>query len=273
MQKEYLNYYNEKATIPVDLKKEFTRVQQNLNFFFNAIKNDHPESFNTIVQNLEERFPHRNTLLFEISKKLDLLGKYPALLEGIFDYLVTTMKYPYDNNGNLTLDEKAEVIVTDFLRAMLFHNYLIATSLTKILPREKALAYYKDILDRRIRNQNDPNAYVENLDELDKQGKPYFKSYQGHNGIIFRFNKGKRSIKFDKCKWHEIMKELNDPEFCYAVACHGDFETTKNSNQAFVMTRTRTLMQGDAFCDFCHDDTRIEEEIIHPPEEFWDNLK
>ena len=68
------------------------------------------------------------------------------------------------------------------------------------------------------------------------------------------------------------MKELNDPELSYAVACHYDIEAAKNMNPKFVLTRKKTLMEGDDCCDFCYHDARVVETIIHPSEQFWNDL-
>lgn len=169
--------------------------------------------------------------------------------------------------------EKIEVKVNDFLKSMLFFNYNLATSLIEILPRDRAIEYYKGIISQRIRDQRDINKFIESLDQFYEQSTQFYETYQGHNGTSFRINEGKMGIKYVKCRWHEIMKELIDPDFCYAVACYGDFEAVKNENPAFVLTRTRTLMQGDDYCDFCLHDTRIVKEVEHPAEEFWNSIE
>ena len=68
------------------------------------------------------------------------------------------------------------------------------------------------------------------------------------------------------------MKGL-DPELSYTVVCYSDFESTKNYNPNFFLTRNYTLMQGAEYCDFCYHDTRIEEEINHPSTDFWERLE
>lgn len=270
MKIECLNYYNEAATLSVALKKVFNRIHLNLDFFLKFLKKDNPKSFDNIMQVLITRFQLIKKLPREIVKKNSILDSYPDLRDGVFTYILSEMKYRTHEKEGQSL---TEITVTDFLRAILFYNYKIATSLTEILPRDKTIDYYKKIINERIRSQKDPNMYSEDLDEFDKQGTKFFETYQGHNEIVFRINAGKRGAKIIKCIWYEILKELNDPDFCYAVACHGDFKSTKNYNPAFVLTRTGTLMQEDEYCDFCYHDTRIIEIVEHPEEEFWNNLQ
>jgi hypothetical protein len=100
----------------------------------------------------------------------------------------------------------------------------------------------------------------------------FFETYASHNLIYFTLNSWKAGEKILRCKWHEVMKELKDPDFAYAVACHYDFEATKNINPSFVLTRTKTLMQGHEYCDFCMHDTR-HIAVTHPAKAFWNELK
>lgn len=274
MKVKNINYYNETASLPIDLKGVFTRIQDNLNSFLQSIKRDYSESFEIIIEVLKNRFHQREELPIEI-ERTGIVNRYPDLWEGSLSFILAKMNYSqYRNNSekNIPLSgEKVEVKVNDFLRSMLFFNYYLATSLIEILPRGRAIEYYKGIISQRIRDQRDIDKFIESLDKFDEQSTQFFETYQGHNGVVFRINAGKMGIKYVKCRWHEIMKELNDLDFCYAVACHGDFEAVKNENPAFVLTRTRTLMQGDDYCDFCLHDTRIVKEVEHPAEEFWNN--
>ncbi|MHA2162349.1 MAG: L-2-amino-thiazoline-4-carboxylic acid hydrolase [Candidatus Thorarchaeota archaeon] len=79
--------------------------------------------------------------------------------------------------------------------------------------------------------------------------------------------------RVNRCMWHELQKEYGDPEIAYVNSCHFDFYAATLWNENFVLTRTKTLMQGDDCCDFCWHDKRYDKEMKHPPAKFWDSLK
>ena len=56
------------------------------------------------------------------------------------------------------------------------------------------------------------------------------------------------------------MKGL-DSELSYFMTCYTDFENTKNLNPDFILTRSKTLMMGDDYCDFCYHDKRKVKEV------------
>ena len=148
----------------------------------------------------------------------------------------------------------------------------MALSLTSIMSREKSIRYFQDFIDQETKKMRDPSKYVENLDILTKDVE-FFKLFQGHNFVECKIQEGKVGFKYLKCKWYEVMKELNDPEFSYASCCYYDFEATKNINPNFVLTRQNTIMEGQGFCDFCLHDTRLVDKVEHPSKEFWEGLK
>ena len=41
----------------------------------------------------------------------------------------------------------------------------------------------------------------------------------------------------------------------------------------FVLTRQNTIMEGQDYCDFCYHDTRLVDQVEHPPKEFWEDLE
>ena len=40
----------------------------------------------------------------------------------------------------------------------------------------------------------------------------------------------------------------------------------------FEHKETKTLMQGDSYCDFCYHDSRIDKELENPSEQEYDNV-
>lgn len=54
---------------------------------------------------------------------------------------------------------------------------------------------------------------------------------------------------YSECLWAETMKDMNSEDIGYILFCHGDFAMTKAMSPNLRLERTKTLMQGDNFCD------------------------
>ena len=72
--------------------------------------------------------------------------------------------------------------------------------------------------------------------------------------------------------WDDAIKELPDIELRYLAACYGDFQSYNNINENFILTMEHTIVAGDPYCSCITLDTRINNDLTHPPKEFWDNI-
>ena len=55
----------------------------------------------------------------------------------------------------------------------------------------------------------------------------------------------------DRCLWKEILESYGDSELAYLTSCYLDFRVTELLNPNFMLTRPKTVMRGDKYCDFC----------------------
>lgn len=56
-------------------------------------------------------------------------------------------------------------------------------------------------------------------------------------------------VKITECLWAKTFRECDAADIGYATICHQDFASCQAFNPKIRMIRTKTLMQGDAFCD------------------------
>ncbi len=56
-------------------------------------------------------------------------------------------------------------------------------------------------------------------------------------------------VKITECLWAKTFREAKASEIGYAVCCNGDYASAQGFNPNLEMVRTKTLMQGDAFCN------------------------
>jgi hypothetical protein len=52
------------------------------------------------------------------------------------------------------------------------------------------------------------------------------------------------------CRYAEFYKELGEPEIGYLLLCGGDFAQAEGMSPELEFTRSQTIMQGAAQCDF-----------------------
>ncbi|MGY5872960.1 MAG: hypothetical protein RTV72_11985 [Candidatus Thorarchaeota archaeon] len=76
--------------------------------------------------------------------------------------------------------------------------------------------------------------------------------------------------RFDKCVTHEVLKDLNDPEYAYISSCYMGDAPEHNFGHHYLR-RTQTLHHG-AFCDELYWDPRVHEDPEQPSLEFTKNL-
>ena len=63
----------------------------------------------------------------------------------------------------------------------------------------------------------------------------------------------KFAVKITKCKYAEFYTEQGEAEIGYAVHCALDFGETKAFSSEIILKRTKTLMQGDSYCNHCYE--------------------
>jgi hypothetical protein len=56
-------------------------------------------------------------------------------------------------------------------------------------------------------------------------------------------------LKVTECLWAKTYRDANAAGLGYLLSCYGDFASAKGFNPKMHMIRTKTLMQGDAFCN------------------------
>lgn len=55
--------------------------------------------------------------------------------------------------------------------------------------------------------------------------------------------------KFTECLWAKTFLDAKNGDLGYAVICHGDFAYAEGYSDKLKLIRTKTLMQGDSYCN------------------------
>ena len=60
------------------------------------------------------------------------------------------------------------------------------------------------------------------------------------------------SLNVTRCRYAEMYKEHGIEELGYLLSCGRDFALVEGFNPGIKLSRTRTIMEGAGFCDFCY---------------------
>lgn len=72
--------------------------------------------------------------------------------------------------------------------------------------------------------------------------------------IIENINLDETTLSFDvtRCGYADMYKRLGLQEYGYLMSCSRDYTFMDGFNPDIKLERTKTIMQGDAICDFCY---------------------
>jgi hypothetical protein len=275
MQSVRLDYYNPKKTINVNPQNFTESILLAIDRFLIYLSQQRPNVLETYISDLTKFYGsaipinYKNQQGFNrsiIDSSSSLLKKYPELIKVAVDLILSFLKLP--EAYNWTPDD-VSVLRTDVARARIIPLYYRAKMLAETIDRNDAIQLLKDYIDDAIRSQE-----VTQYDDLDSlYTREAVSSKENENSIwsYVKICEGKYASRTDRCEPYVVLKDYNDPELSYVVACYGDFTQASKFNDNFVMTRTTTLLNGP-FCDTCFHDTRYVDKIEHPPMEFFEKL-
>lgn len=170
--------------------------------------------------------------------------------------------------------EAKDLHIIPFLRSLAFGRYESVKALTAILPRNEALHYAKKIVDQII--STDVSAKIGDpivMEDIEKYLVGWTEDYDGEIFTAYILNEKQAGAKMYKCWASEVLKDVEDKEFLYIVTCNTDIPFFPAKYQNLRLTRTKTLLEGDPYCDFCFHDTRYAPDTPHPDEKFWEGLE
>jgi len=261
--------YNENAKINFKINDLITACLTGLETFLKNLKEDNPDSLTTIINYLSAKYRNEEDFSVSIDKDYDVLKQYPEVLKGSINIVLSLANY--SKYKQPSINDEINIDALDIIRTFSQFEYSFMSSILEIMPRKEAIEYIKKLADEIAHSRTDPNNYVSNFEEMLERYRGILERWQAQDVVAGISDDVKLLYKVKKCRWAEVLKDF-DHELSYAMMCYQDFENTKNQNPNFILTRTKTIMQGNECCDFCYHDTRMENEIAHPSEKEFQDL-
>ncbi len=214
----------------------------------------------------------------ELIKNHEYLKDNPELALLVTKYVFYHLKIPIELD-----DLDKEIEVTGFNDACENERimYYMAKAGADVVGKDEGIEFWKKVVGLRL------TGYRMEYENLVKEGK-----LEGQKEITMT-ERSNRSIKrwsaiglgnftrkimddhkilyrFDKCVTHEVLKDLNDPEYAYISSCYMGDAPEHNFGRQFLR-RTQTLHTAP-FCDELYWDPRVHENPEQPALEFTKNL-
>ena len=133
------------------------------------------------------------------------------------------------------------------------NNLPLWRGIEKDMGSEKFVAMLKRVIDEvgeresaefaKKRGKNDLAAYVQ---DMKKPGRFW------SNVLTFQIVEDTPKafeVKITECLWAKTYRDANAADLGYILSCYGDYASARGFNPKMRMIRTKTLMQGDAFCN------------------------
>ncbi|MFC2094876.1 L-2-amino-thiazoline-4-carboxylic acid hydrolase [Candidatus Bipolaricaulota bacterium] len=165
-----------------------------------------------------------------------------------------------------------KVLQTQLAQASYLPRYLILKALVDVLDRDQGIERMKQFLDERIARRPKPKAPPKTLRELRERDIPWNEKDGGQNAISALMSEHQCLKKVTACRIQKVLAPYRDADLMEVIACYPDFASIRRTNEHFVLTRTRNLIQGGDYCDTCFHDDRGESEIVHPTRDVFDGL-
>jgi len=261
--KKKISTYNERAKLKFKIRDVINPCLNGLETFLKDARKKIPGSFPTIIDSLNNFYGNIKNYNVSINSEHEILNHYPKILKGSLNHALSLVNYTkYDPDS---IDEEIDIDAYDLIRTFTQFEYFFMNSLLKVMSREEAIEYVKNMANEIAQSRRDPDRYVNSFKELIDRFTTNLERWGAQEIVYDIVNEGKMLYKVKKCRWAEVLKDF-DLELCYAMNCYSDFENAKNQNPNFILTRTKTILMGDDYCDFCYHDSRKDRDITHPSE-------
>lgn len=264
--------YDENATIQLPSYLYTSTPIIYAELFLEFLKEKRPSCVEQVVERAVVRLRNldeEDTDGVEFAYERDNLREYPELEEtmkrvtlGILNYTKYEAKL---RNEMATLPRRA------YREPLLHIGYALAASLAEVVPRREALALFRQSVDFSIDRLGAIVAPpTQDLKMLYERHQAAATGDIETRSILL--DEGRLVGRVDRCMPQEILDVYGDPEVASVVICHSHFHQAEVANPNFVLTRTKTLVCSDSYCDFCWHDKRFDTSLKHPPEEVFQNL-
>ncbi len=250
-----------------------------LNLLLSIVKKHRPDIVSEYVANLKRKYNTLSTpdLVNEIDvsnlvAEFEVLKEFPELASSNLAYFLHILQPPDDadlENDTIEVSQRIQ------LRTVLCPKYQNLLTLTETIDRNEAIEIYKIYHDAFLmETRSSQEDQYETLQQFaDRWNQESAKENPGLIRFISDEKDGKVYLRKENCLWNDAISDLQDIDVKYMICCYGDFDGAQRANKHFVLTMERTIIEGHHYCDSVFHDTRIDNVLTHPPDEFFEGIR
>jgi hypothetical protein len=134
-----------------------------------------------------------------------------------------------------------------------FNNYVIWGEMAKKYGEENYLKLLKNISYNRALNAEQvasKNIKCKDFETFKKLARET--NYFSENALTMEITKDTQNVfevKITECLWAKVFQEIGMEKIGYALICYPDYASCKGYNPKICLIRTKTLMQGNKYCN------------------------
>ena len=216
----------------------------------------------------------------KITKDLDHLNAHPSLKDAILLY---TIKHLGLTENLPSGSKETGIRIWNIIMAGQRLAYHSVKTLADILEHSKAIALWKRIVGKKlkaekVRMEEEQREREEKGEEIPRRPELRERAIKNWSEIGLGdfvggvFDEHSEVFRFDRCIFHDVLKDLEDPDWAYLSSCYtGDAPEFNHESRTHYMRRTQTLHHA-AFCDEFRWDTRFLKNPEQPSLELTQNL-
>jgi len=268
--------YKKDATIEIDLFTFISNALKKMDMMLLFLSKKNPGVLNQYIDSFIDLLSYSiEPISYSILKKEEMSSglKYlnnDRLVDVLTDAVLTLLHIPKELKEESKF-KQYKILTDKSLKARLHILYYMAKTVEIFSDRNEAVQFCKDFVDFTTERRD--------FDKTEKIEELFFEkdSFEGEfknsfDFVSFILDEARVGAKIKRCRWAEVIREVADEEYAYAITCHYDFLAAKKMNPDFELTRTKTISEGCDFCDFIWHDKSKTGEIQHEESEFWKNL-
>jgi hypothetical protein len=146
----------------------------------------------------------------------------------------------------LKAGEKIELPVEELLRMCFTTPVAIIKKLYPILGKEKTLQLVKDVVWETT--SKEPFEPFKSFQDFLREGASELVQKTTEMELL-ELKENEVSFKMTKCLWAEVFKSMGASEIGRLLVCESDFSRAKVWSPKLELFRTKTIMEGDDYCD------------------------
>jgi len=265
---------------PMEKAREF--IFARLNGYFEYLLGSRPELLIPLEEGLTKRVqglgvPNQScaesALVAALSQHHTHLAPRQDLTQVCLDAFLDALDLSIDQ---LRSNEEVEVTQAQFQASAMRVDLQFYLALRELVGRDEAVRLNRDAIAQYVKLHDGPafrdSGYGTLHDLRFVRARSAEVGYCGRIRIVSTVENGMLIERCENCEkvagLAEAGIEFEDPEVFDTLLCSSDFAVTRLFNDAFVMTRHKTIAGGHPYCDNVFHDLRIVNTVEHPDDDF-----